>query len=895
MHITRVELEDIKSHVGSTFEFERGTTAIVGENGVGKTTIIEAVGWTLFDLLDYKKDDFVRRGAGKGVVRVTFESGLDERRYVVHRDTKTAYYIYDPKLKTRIADKKEEVTRFLWQHLGVEVGTDLESLFRRAIGVPQGTFTAIFLESATERKRAFDKLLKVEEYRESSDKLRDTAKYVESKIIDVREKIARSEGELNRFDELEQELKTTSEKLDKLDKSLKELDEKVSAQRTTVETLSKIEGEVSGLKSELEKFEGEKSRTEIVLNQTEIEKSAAEKAGEIVSKFENDYQSHIKALGMLKEFEREREARRKLDTEKGSIEAAIVKVQSDKKVALDDRKRIADAHQEIEKLKPRLNEQERLEKRREQIRNQIADVKSSKNRLKDIDEKLTALRDRYRENQNLKKQTEENSADAKLLVERQKLDEELRKQVATLRAGLERDQKFQSEIEDGLCPVFSAKCLNLKEGETLDGFVDSKFEEVHGKISKLEAEQKQVGVLLKASREAEKSIATLDTIIKREEEIANDGIALRQEKETLEKNISNFDDLTKELADIDSKLTGLNNPKARIQILEKETAREISIRETLTDIESNFERLESDRRIKVQQLETYKDLDTNWKEYSQLRDKTSDAHRQYIANETSAKMLAQRVKEHKSAKDGLKEIIENLGKLKTDFLEKSKGFEVEKFTGEKLTFAALEKDLFETKLNFEHVSKRNGELEKEIVRLNGIRKTLKNDRIEKDRLERVSDATAFIRTTLKEAAPRVARNYVYHVSIEANQMFREISGNAERTLKWDEDYGILLEEDGYERPFQNLSGGEQMAAAMSVRLALLKQLSDIRIAFFDEPTMNMDAERRERLAEQISKITERQTFDQLFVISHDDTFEGYVDNVVNVRNDEASSAAPGLF
>ncbi len=94
-----------------------------------------------------------------------------------------------------------------------------------------------------------------------------------------------------------------------------------------------------------------------------------------------------------------------------------------------------------------------------------------------------------------------------------------------------------------------------------------------------------------------------------------------------------------------------------------------------------------------------------------------------------------------------------------------------------------------------------------------------------------------------------------------------------------EDYAIMLEEDGYERPFQSLSGGEQMAAALSVRLALLKQLTDIRIAFFDEPTTNMDAERRENLAMQISRITH---FDQLFVISHDETFDSYVDQVVSV-------------
>ena len=145
------------------------------------------------------------------------------------------------------------------------------------------------------------------------------------------------------------------------------------------------------------------------------------------------------------------------------------------------------------------------------------------------------------------------------------------------------------------------------------------------------------------------------------------------------------------------------------------------------------------------------------------------------------------------------------------------------------------------------------------------------------------EATAFIRDTLKEAAPRVARNYVYHVSIEANQMFREIMGDGSRSLKWAEDYAVVLEEDGYERPFASLSGGEQMAAALSIRLGLLKQLTDIRIAFFDEPTTNMDLERRENLAQQISRIT---NFDQLFVISHDETFDNFVDNVIEVRRGE---------
>ena len=63
----------------------------------------------------------------------------------------------------------------------------------------------------------------------------------------------------------------------------------------------------------------------------------------------------------------------------------------------------------------------------------------------------------------------------------------------------------------------------------------------------------------------------------------------------------------------------LGNPKAKIQILEAETKRELVIREKLTEIEKNLERLESDRRIFTEQLESYKDLDANWREHSEER------------------------------------------------------------------------------------------------------------------------------------------------------------------------------------------------------------------------------------------------------------------------------------
>src|SRR5881227_2669030 len=146
MHITRVELENIKSYPHAVFQFRRGTTAITGENGAGKTTILEAIAWALYDTLDYRKEDFLRRGAKKGSVRVTFETSpdVDGRRYTVYRDTGTGYYVYDEGLGIKLAEKKADVSAMLHQKLGIEPGTDLKALFRSAIGVPQGTFTADF-------------------------------------------------------------------------------------------------------------------------------------------------------------------------------------------------------------------------------------------------------------------------------------------------------------------------------------------------------------------------------------------------------------------------------------------------------------------------------------------------------------------------------------------------------------------------------------------------------------------------------------------------------------------------------------------------------------------------------------------------------------------------------
>lgn len=890
--ITSIELEDIKSHAASKFEFRTGTTAIIGENGAGKTTIIEAIAWTMFDLLDYTKDSFVRKGAKRGVVRVSFESALDERTYIVHRDTGTGYYVYDPAIKTRVADKKDEVLRFLRQHMKAEPGTDLEALFRTAIGVPQGTFTSIFLETPTARKRSFDKLLKVEEYRQSSEKLIETVNYIKGLLIETDNRISFARGKLEGYDELKKRLKTLKSAEKDLTDGLRKSEKDASKLRNEVEKHEETEREIAGLKEKIDSVSEELSNKKIASAAKGSEVKSSKEAAAKLKEVETKHGEHLKALGMIKELERERGERDRLNKEISELDGALGKVKAERDKKKSELENIASARMKIEELKPKIEEQGELEDRREKIRNRIAEARAAQNSLSKLDKEVVELRGKYKEIAEEIKAAEsakEASANLPSLVGE---DDRLRASLADLKGKLENDRKFQSEIRNGLCPVLSQKCLNLKEGETLDGFLRNEFTELSEKIAAAEKRRVEVGAALIKARKAESEAVRFDPLKRRANEIADEGKKLKEEKESLEKSAGEAKALATELEEIETKLNKLDNPSATVKLLGDQIGNEIALREMLTKTESNLERLESDKRLKTEQLESYKDLDFNWKKFTELRDKTQEAHRTYIANESQAALLDEREKALAALKKEAGGLEKELEKLRKESDRKSKGFDREEFSKQKNELSELEKTIAGTAARLETTAQQRETAEKEIAALEEIRNELKAAEAEKKRLEKLSRTTAFIRNTLKEAAPRVAQSYIYHVSIEANRMFRDITGNAEHTLKWENDYGIALEEGGYDRPFQNLSGGEQMAAALSVRLALLRQLSDIKLAFFDEPTTNLDLERRERLAEQISRITESRAFDQLFVVSHDDTFEAYVDNVIVIESEQGSDQYP---
>lgn len=1013
MHVTRVELDNIKSYERAEFNFERGITAITGENGAGKTTILEAIAWSLFDMLDYRKEDFLRRGAKRGTVRVTFETSpeVDGRRYTVYRDTGTGYYVYDEGLGIKLAEKKTDVSAMLRQKLGIEPGTDMEALFRSAIGVPQGTFTADFLRPATQRKAAFDKLLKVEEYRDGAERLRETVNLINERTAEIKGRIAGAESQLARYDEFIAERKTAVARVNELTIALDELQREIAQRDEKVRALDESLRRVEETRSLKDRREVEHEAAMNRLPALRAERDAAQGAMERKLATEADYKAHVAADNLLRELDVERAARDRLRAESSRVEGLLASARTDVLRLTEYVERAVAAAASLVALAPQIAQQEELERERERLRDLRAQALSERARLAKLDKELDALRKQHTQTKERLREAEkgEGAQDRVTRLDSERLEvettlssvekaatsykhlnnqrkelareiERLRREVAAherdvtevekfsvkaaeaaqlaareseltnelarLRAEIEHDEKFHREVKNGLCPILSERCLNIGEGQTLEDYFTGQFATNRAQLKTIEQERVRLGVAVREAREAEKhfarfesarrqlanerqllqeresALARLDAEIKslpaasrerlnelraslagidgslivereaalryaelkplqeRLQEIEREGKSKREERASVAAAADAITGLEKDIDELEKSLAALNDPRGRASLLRQEAASEAARRNELAGATDAQRVLDEQARELALKLEQYSALDARWEAAQRERDRTSDAHREYLASEALAATLPARQKELETAEGKASRAAREAEAARQAHEAAALAYNREEHDTERTRLSSAREQAAATVAKLEEAQKNEMYLAAEIARLGEVRDAMREQFRDKERLEELNEATEFIRDTLKQAGPLVTESYLYNISIEANQLFREITGEAGRALRWSRDYEILLEEEGHERSFPNLSGGEQMAAALSIRLALLKQLSDIRLAFFDEPTTNMDAERRERLAQQIGQVHD---FDQLFVISHDDTFAENVDHIIHVE------------
>jgi exonuclease SbcC len=759
MLIKSVELKNIKSYRHETIEFKEGINGICGQNGHGKTTILEAIGYVLFDYLPYKDADFLRRGEKSGMVSV--EIFANNSTYRLARKLGGEYSIRGDNL--HITGKKDVLTWLISNIFSLSTEDELPRIFENTIGVPQGLLTAAFMETPTKRRKTFDEILKVDEYRNAYENLRNTMNLIEDGVRSIENDIEKLRIRTENYEQKKTER-------DELGKTLE------------------------GIKKVLK--EGSDS-----LKQATSRRDALKKQKDAMDKLENEIkQGHIKIEGLKQLLKKSKEELAKSEEAQNIVT-----------VLAADKERYEEERKKQEKLEGMRKERDALKEKLSKLGNELAGLNEKRMHL-----------------EALKTEMEKNACEKKALIPLLEKQDELEQKLEAIKGEHAvalneiKDIKDRMSIagSENICPVMKGVRCN-----TVSDF-SSYFRE------RLADAQKRFGAaesILKAMNSELKVLGDPQSKMKALELIAKKGA---QDVEKISVEIQKIPEKENEASLLKVALEKYNSLDVDISEVKKK----------LTDLEPLYRRYVQNQPLAEKSVEYKKECENLGKAIAGEENRLAESRKLYDEKTFGFSAVALEGAEHECV----------------EFGAKVRGFEVE----------IKEKDRQVLKLDKEIT-----EMKSYLAKISELEAKLENEK-------RFGEYAKFIRETLRDSAQHIVLGLIGEISEEANSLYCAIMDDFSQELRWSEDYGITITESGEEKNFQQLSGGEKMGAALALRLSLLKMLSNSDFVFLDEPTQNMDEIRRENLSEQIMNI---KGFKQIFVISHDDTFNEKYGHVVKIE------------
>jgi len=169
MHLDRLILRNFKKFRRADMEFSDGLTGIVGSNGAGKSTIVEAIAWALYgNRASAIKREFIRnsRARESDAVEVDLYISLGRQELVIHRGMRGRGLMPEAYLKLdgqMISVGSREVDGRLEEILKISYQDFMKTFYAR-----QKDLDNLLKEGATGKREYLLKLLGLEEIKESA-------------------------------------------------------------------------------------------------------------------------------------------------------------------------------------------------------------------------------------------------------------------------------------------------------------------------------------------------------------------------------------------------------------------------------------------------------------------------------------------------------------------------------------------------------------------------------------------------------------------------------------------------------------------------------------------------------------------------------------------------------
>lgn len=1020
MILREVRLENVKSYgtPAEIISFTRGVNAICGPNGAGKSTILEAIGCALFQHLPYKHEEFVREGEATGTITLVIESRLDSRTYEVVRRVGRGgtHYVHDPDIQQQIARGEAEVRTWLHQHLKIDPSVDLRALFVDAVGPPQGTLTAVFLDAPQERRSKFNRLLRVDEYEDAFRRLAAIDSTLDKERAELDREIARLDGQTEGRDAVELRLGAVRD--ERADQAVAL--SRALAQREVVEALlrdfdrRKQAWDLARIASDGAAAEERHAKARFADAARAFE--TARLAAEICERTRPAFFENRELEAALGELDKRRRERDRLLQRRADLVSRFTRTQSETKGIDAEISRLERGLDEAQRLEERIPEQEAAERRLQDARMALQSVERLKSGLKTAQQDLERIGERGK-----RLQAEINRiADGRLIAEelspRKLRYDELAAGLAAanradgllqqLRQSLQREQRqiadLRSKIEDldrriaaasltpvpeetlgalelrlrqagearasartqlvharqtriqvagGLCPFLHEECRNLRPGVDLAHHFDGEIARWNAEVERLErtfvsmeestqrakATEEQRQKVVQWSQQRAELTATYEDSSRQLAEIADkvrDAAALASSRSELERAVKAAQDAwqaseraardlsrlpaleteiqeargewatvkaqieadgikLRELANADDEVRAaqqalrvLNGPRERASHLRDEARSLPARREEKRATVATLEALQGDLATLDDALAPFAGLDERVEANRRRREEIQPDYLAYLRASDLAATVGEKTAEHASAESAVRATTAARAQADATLTAAAAEYDRAEHDGRIQRRVELDQTIGKVRAGIDTAEAEEIALKARLADLDRLLADKTELTRQVEAIDEEKQVASALRAAIRAAGPEITQRLLVQISRTASAINGEVLNQAGIEIVWTPEFEIVTRRQGTSRDFSQLSGGEQMAAALAVRLALLRELSNGRMAFLDEPTAHLDQERRSNLGEQVQRL---QGFDQLIVISHDDTFDGLFGHVIRIGREAGRS------